>query len=145
MTSSSPIRAIVTGHTRGPGAALAEQLLARNVTVMGLSRCVNLIGNVDREYDFHATRQRRFPTDQTPCRIAVPIFSTLDKGRLNAGLGAQQVFPLVPGGIPRQRQRGLIEHDFALLADVSVDCVIVVESALPQRHSHAPRILFRQK
>ena len=38
MTSSSPIRAIVTGHTRGLGAALAEQLLARNVTVLGLSR-----------------------------------------------------------------------------------------------------------
>jgi NAD(P)-dependent dehydrogenase (short-subunit alcohol dehydrogenase family) len=30
--------AIVTGHTRGLGAALAEQLLARNVTVLGLSR-----------------------------------------------------------------------------------------------------------
>jgi len=38
MTSSSPLRAIVTGHTRGLGAALAEQLLARNVTVLGLSR-----------------------------------------------------------------------------------------------------------
>ncbi|HEX3381691.1 MAG TPA: short-chain dehydrogenase, partial [Paraburkholderia sp.] len=38
MTSSSPIRAIVTGHARGLGAALAEQLLARNVTVLGLSR-----------------------------------------------------------------------------------------------------------
>ncbi|MBN3803331.1 SDR family oxidoreductase [Paraburkholderia sp. Ac-20336] len=38
MTSSSPIRAIVTGHTRGLGAALAEQLLARGVAVLGLSR-----------------------------------------------------------------------------------------------------------
>ncbi|NML31458.1 SDR family oxidoreductase [Paraburkholderia antibiotica] len=38
MTSSSPLRAIVTGHTRGLGAALAEQLLARNFTVLGLSR-----------------------------------------------------------------------------------------------------------
>jgi hypothetical protein len=38
MTSTSPIRAIVTGHTRGLGAALAEQLLARNVAVLGLSR-----------------------------------------------------------------------------------------------------------
>ncbi|MGF6551384.1 SDR family oxidoreductase [Paraburkholderia youngii] len=41
MTSSSPIRAIVTGHTRGLGAALAEQLLARSVTVLGLSRSRN--------------------------------------------------------------------------------------------------------
>jgi hypothetical protein len=38
MTSSSPIRAIVTGHTRGLGAALAEQLLARDIAVLGLSR-----------------------------------------------------------------------------------------------------------
>jgi NAD(P)-dependent dehydrogenase (short-subunit alcohol dehydrogenase family) len=38
MTSTAPIRAIVTGHTRGLGAALAEQLLARNVAVLGLSR-----------------------------------------------------------------------------------------------------------
>ncbi|SIT45139.1 Short-chain dehydrogenase/reductase SDR [Paraburkholderia ribeironis] len=38
MTTTSPIRAIVTGHTRGLGAALVEQLVARNVTVLGLSR-----------------------------------------------------------------------------------------------------------
>ncbi|MGF6773377.1 benzil reductase ((S)-benzoin forming) [Paraburkholderia sp. GAS199] len=49
MTSSSPIRAIVTGHNRGLGAALAEQLLARNVAVLGLSR--------SRHADLHT----RFP------------------------------------------------------------------------------------
>ncbi|CAH2776125.1 MAG: hypothetical protein CPDRYMAC_0749 [uncultured Paraburkholderia sp.] len=31
MTTSSPIRAIVTGHNRGLGATLAEQLLERNI------------------------------------------------------------------------------------------------------------------
>jgi NADP-dependent 3-hydroxy acid dehydrogenase YdfG len=31
-------RAIVTGHTRGLGAALAEQLLSRGIAVLGLSR-----------------------------------------------------------------------------------------------------------
>ncbi|TDV34042.1 NADP-dependent 3-hydroxy acid dehydrogenase YdfG [Paraburkholderia caballeronis] len=35
---SGPIRAIVTGHTRGLGAALAEQLLQRDITVLGVSR-----------------------------------------------------------------------------------------------------------
>jgi len=49
MTSSSPIRAIVTGHARGLGAALAEQLLARNVAVLGLSR------------SRHAALKARFP------------------------------------------------------------------------------------
>jgi len=38
-TPSSPItQAIVTGHTRGLGAALAEQLLARGIAVLGVSR-----------------------------------------------------------------------------------------------------------
>jgi benzil reductase ((S)-benzoin forming) len=50
MTSTAPIRAIVTGHTRGLGAALAEQLLARNVAVLGLSR------------SRHATLSTRFAT-----------------------------------------------------------------------------------
>ena len=49
MNSSSPIRAIVTGHTRGLGAALAEQLLARGVAVLGLSR------------SRHASLKQRFP------------------------------------------------------------------------------------
>ncbi|WP_144155933.1 SDR family oxidoreductase [Paraburkholderia sp. BCC1885] len=39
---TSPItRAIVTGHTRGLGAALAEQLLARGIAVLALSRSRN--------------------------------------------------------------------------------------------------------
>jgi NAD(P)-dependent dehydrogenase (short-subunit alcohol dehydrogenase family) len=49
MTSSPAIRAIVTGHTRGLGASLAEQLLKRNVAVLGLSRAR------------HATLKTRFP------------------------------------------------------------------------------------
>ncbi|CAB3702322.1 SDR family oxidoreductase [Paraburkholderia rhynchosiae] len=49
MNSSSPIRAIVTGHTRGLGAALAEQLLARDVAVLGLAR------------SRHASLKQRFP------------------------------------------------------------------------------------
>jgi benzil reductase ((S)-benzoin forming) len=37
-SSSASIRAIVTGHTRGLGEALAEVLLARGMAVLGLSR-----------------------------------------------------------------------------------------------------------
>jgi benzil reductase ((S)-benzoin forming) len=36
--ASSSVRAIVTGHTRGLGEALAEALLARGIAVLGLSR-----------------------------------------------------------------------------------------------------------
>ncbi|WP_153102349.1 SDR family oxidoreductase [Paraburkholderia hayleyella] len=45
MTSPSSriliTRAVVTGHTRGLGAALAEQLLSREIAVLGLSRSRN--------------------------------------------------------------------------------------------------------
>jgi NADP-dependent 3-hydroxy acid dehydrogenase YdfG len=37
-TRVSNVRAIVTGHTRGLGAALAEQLLQQGIAVLGLSR-----------------------------------------------------------------------------------------------------------
>jgi len=62
MTSSSPIRAIVTGHARGLGAAIAEQLLARNVTVLGLSR------------SRHAALKARFPTqlEEIELQLAEP-------------------------------------------------------------------------
>src|SRR5579863_172294 len=105
--------------------------------MVDLSRFVNPLSNVDRERDYNAARQRCFPTDQTPCLIAVLIFPALNEGRLNTDLGAQQVFPLVPGGVPRQRQCGLVEHDFQPPASVSVDCAIIVEGALPQGHLHA--------
>ncbi|MFC4703215.1 SDR family oxidoreductase [Paraburkholderia caffeinitolerans] len=36
--TSSPVRAIVTGHSRGLGAALAELLLERQIDVLGLGR-----------------------------------------------------------------------------------------------------------
>src|SRR3569833_2627436 len=35
------MKAIVTGHTRGLGAAFAEELLSRNFTVLGVSRSKN--------------------------------------------------------------------------------------------------------
>ncbi|KVE00315.1 SDR family oxidoreductase [Burkholderia anthina] len=37
-SSSAHVRAIVTGHTRGVGAALAEQLLQEGIVVLGVSR-----------------------------------------------------------------------------------------------------------
>src|SRR5258706_7110548 len=40
-TTTPPTRAIVTGHTRGLGASLAEQLLARGIDVLGVSRASN--------------------------------------------------------------------------------------------------------
>src|SRR5689334_8372813 len=41
MNATSFVRAIVTGHTRGLGAALAERLLAQGIAVLGISRSRN--------------------------------------------------------------------------------------------------------
>ncbi|MEM5338998.1 SDR family oxidoreductase [Paraburkholderia azotifigens] len=41
MNATTSVRAIVTGHTRGLGAALAEQLLAQGIAVLGISRSRN--------------------------------------------------------------------------------------------------------
>ena len=62
MSPSSPIRAIVTGHTRGLGASLAEQLLTRGVAVLGLSR------------SRHTTLKERFPAllDEIELELADP-------------------------------------------------------------------------
>ncbi|HZZ11396.1 MAG TPA: SDR family oxidoreductase [Paraburkholderia sp.] len=57
MSQSSPTRAIVTGHTRGLGAALAEQLLARHIAVLGVSR------------SRHPTLKQRFPTLLEECEL----------------------------------------------------------------------------
>jgi benzil reductase ((S)-benzoin forming) len=64
--TSSITRAIVTGHTRGLGAALAAELLARNITVLGLSRSRN------------ATLAQRFPQtlQQVELELADPASVT---------------------------------------------------------------------
>jgi len=41
MNATTSVRAIVTGHTRGLGAALADQLLAKGIAVLGISRSRN--------------------------------------------------------------------------------------------------------
>ncbi|HWT39143.1 MAG TPA: SDR family oxidoreductase [Paraburkholderia sp.] len=41
MNATTSVRAIVTGHTRGLGAALAERLLAQGIAVLGISRSRN--------------------------------------------------------------------------------------------------------
>jgi hypothetical protein len=41
MNATTSVRAIVTGHTRGLGAALAQQLLAQGIAVLGISRSRN--------------------------------------------------------------------------------------------------------
>ncbi|MBN3752568.1 SDR family oxidoreductase [Paraburkholderia sp. Tr-20389] len=41
MNATTSVRAIVTGHTRGLGAALVERLLAQGIAVLGISRSRN--------------------------------------------------------------------------------------------------------
>ena len=92
MSPSSPIRAIVTGHTRGLGAALAEQLLARGIAVLGLSR------------SRHATLKASFPMQleeielelADPARVAQWIATDALRGFVS---GAQTVLLINNAGM----------------------------------------------
>lgn len=64
-------RAIVTGHTRGLGAALVEQLLARGISVLALSRSRN------------ATLAQRFP--QTLEEVTLDLADPSDVAQWTAG------------------------------------------------------------
>ena len=73
------------------------------------------------------------------------ILAALNEPRLNIDLDAQQVFPLVPGRIPQQRQRGFVEKDVQLTVGVSVNSLLFVERELSQRGSDVPEPLIGQE
>ncbi|MFM0740770.1 SDR family oxidoreductase [Paraburkholderia xenovorans] len=125
MTSSSPIRAIVTGHNRGLGAALAEQLLARNVAVLGLSR------------SRHATLNERFPAllEEIEVELADParVAQWLATDALRAFVkGAQSVLLINNAGMvqPIGPIEGQSAADIATAVSLNVATPLMLASAV---------------
>jgi hypothetical protein len=110
MSTSSPIRAIVTGHTRGLGASLAEQLLARGVAVLGLSR------------SRHATLKERFPALLEEIELALRSFVG----------GAQSVLLINNAGMvqPIGPIEGQDAADIATAVSLNVATPLMLASAL---------------
>lgn len=125
MSTSSPIRAIVTGHTRGLGAALAEQLLARGVAVLGLSR------------SRHATLKERFPAllEEIELELANPtrVAQWVATGALRSFVsGAQSVLLINNAGMvqPIGPIEGQNAADIATAVSLNVATPLMLASAL---------------
>jgi benzil reductase ((S)-benzoin forming) len=125
MSTSSPIRAIVTGHTRGLGASLAEQLLARGVAVLGLSR------------SRHATLKERFPAllEEIELELADPsrVAQWIATDALRSFVsGAQSVLLINNAGMvqPIGPIEGQDATDIATAVSLNVATPLMLASAL---------------
>ncbi|MDR7007701.1 MULTISPECIES: SDR family oxidoreductase [Paraburkholderia] len=132
MNPSSPIRAIVTGHTRGLGAALAEQLLARDIAVLGLSR------------SRHASLKQRFPTllEETELALAdtARVAEWLATDALRAFVsGAETVLLINNAGMvqPIGPIEGQDVVDIATAVSLNVATPLMLASALAAASPHA--------
>ncbi|MFL9857545.1 SDR family oxidoreductase [Paraburkholderia madseniana] len=125
MSPSSPIRAIVTGHNRGLGASLAEQLLTRGVAVLGLSR------------SRHATLKERFPAllDEIELELADPtrVAQWVATDALRSFVsGAQSVLLINNAGMvqPIGPIEGQNATDIATAVSLNVATPLMLASAL---------------
>ncbi|MFM0300928.1 SDR family oxidoreductase [Paraburkholderia sediminicola] len=125
MSTSSPIRAIVTGHTRGLGASLAEQLLARGVAVLGLSR------------SRHATLKEHFPAllEEIELELADPsrVAQWIATDALRSFVsGAQSVLLINNAGMvqPIGPIEGQDATDIATAVSLNVATPLMLASAL---------------
>lgn len=125
MSPSSPIRAIVTGHNRGLGASLTEQLLTRGVAVLGLSR------------SRHATLKERFPAllDEIELELADPtrVAQWVATDALRSFVsGAQSVLLINNAGMvqPIGPIEGQNAADIATAVSLNVATPLMLASAL---------------
>src|SRR5450432_3488827 len=97
------------------------------------------------ERDFEATGQGRLPIDQVPLAVAKPAFPALDERRIHAQFCADQVPPLVPGRVERERKRNRIQDHLCFAPAVAIDRIAVVELNLPKRSSKSPLPTIREQ
>jgi transposase-like protein len=93
----------LTPRKRGPKSK-RNPLEEENQTkaMASLASFRDLFGDVCGKRDFDAARKCGVPLRQMPRAGLVLKLTALNEGRLDADLGAQQVFPVVPTRIPRQ-------------------------------------------
>ncbi|RJG07378.1 SDR family oxidoreductase [Noviherbaspirillum cavernae] len=102
------MKAIVTGHTRGLGAAIAENLLARGVAVLGISRSNN------------TTLARNFPAALEQVELdlsdSASLARWLESGRLRQFLAGSETVLLINNAGLLQPVGPIATHDVAAIA-----------------------------
>src|ERR1035437_57705 len=84
------------------------------------------------ECDFEAAGQGPLPIDQMPLAVPKPVFPALDEGRLHAQFCADQVPPLVPRRVERERKRNRIQDYLCFAPAVAIDRIAGVEINSPE-------------
>src|SRR5271163_2402523 len=72
-----------------------------------------------------------------PFTVAQAVSSTPHKRGLDSELRSDEVPPLIPRRIPRDRQRELVQEHFGLAAAIAIDGIAVEELDLPKRRAEA--------
>src|SRR5437667_7970579 len=109
------------------------------------SRRLDLLGDVGRKLHLDAARQGGLPLDQLPLAALVTVLARLDERSAQFDLGAQQVFPLVPRGIPNDWHGRLVDCNFESSPNVAVNGATAVEVKSAQGRVEAAFALFGQE
>src|SRR5439155_3385750 len=125
-----------------PGADLAQGLREVAETMVAPSRSLDLLGDVGRKLHPDAARQGGLPLDQLPLAALPAILARLDECSPQFDLGAQQVFPLIPSGIPNDWHGRLVKYDFKFSPSIAVNGTIAVEVKPTQGRVEAALPLF---
>ena len=131
------MKAIVTGHTRGLGAAIAEQLLRRGIAVLGLARATNA--------DLAARYPELFCERSLDLADSDALLTALASAPLTAFVASAQSLLLINNAGMLQPVGPLAEQDHALIArtvSLNVAAPLVLSSAIAAQMAGRPcRIL----
>src|SRR6266567_8025014 len=109
------------------------------------SRRLDLLGDVGRKLHLDAARQGGLPHDQLPLVALATILARLDECSPQFDLGPEQVFPLIPSGIPNDWHGRLVDYNFESSPNVAVNGAIAVEVKPAQGSAEATFVLFGQE
>jgi hypothetical protein len=104
---------------------------------------LQLLLQIGGQLNLEAARQPSFPANQLPYAAVIAILAALNEGAVDLDLAAQQVFPLIPGGVPEGMEESRVEPEFEPAAHIAAQCSILVEIALAQRELKSPKLSFR--
>src|ERR1017187_10580624 len=87
---------------------------------------VNRVARVCRQRHGEAAREGGLPPDQMPPSLSMAVFTRVYERARDSEFRSDEMFPLVPGGVPSQRQQARINMNFRLPSAVPVERVAVI-------------------